>query len=143
MSNLLRLGQEDPQLPPGCEFLSVTEVEGHFLAGIPRYQRGAVLHELVGRLHVWQTRCCPLTTQGTCPAPGPGAHTDLRKYWRWRMNVSMRKRFLLLLLLSCLMAVGKPAQGALPPPTGLECGTGDYAQNKTKKQKKTPLDYFS
>lgn len=51
-SNLLSLGQVDPQLPPGGELLPVAEVVGHFLAGVPRHQRGAVLHELVSRLHV-------------------------------------------------------------------------------------------
>lgn len=37
--NLLSLRQVDPQLPPGGEFLPVTEVVGHFLAGIPGHQR--------------------------------------------------------------------------------------------------------
>ena len=34
---------------------------------------------------------------------------------------------LLLLLLCGFIAVGKPTYGALPPPTGLECRTGNYS----------------
>lgn len=45
--NLLSFGQVDPQLPPGGEFLSVTEVVCHFLASIPGHQRRAVLVEFV------------------------------------------------------------------------------------------------
>lgn len=67
MSNLLSLGQVDPQLPPGREFLPVTEVVRHFLAGIPGHQRGAVLHELVGSLHARKTRCCPLKNERSPP----------------------------------------------------------------------------
>lgn len=71
--NLLSLSQVDPQLPPGCEFLPVTEVVSHFLAGIPRHQRWAVLHVFVSPLHVGKTRWCPLeTTRGTWHlAPSP------------------------------------------------------------------------
>ena len=59
--NLLSLSEADPQLSPRREFLPVAEVEGHFLAGISGHQRGAVLHRLVGRLHVpCETRRRPL-----------------------------------------------------------------------------------
>ena len=34
LSNLFSFGEVDPELPPGSEFLPVTEVISHFLTGI-------------------------------------------------------------------------------------------------------------
>lgn len=78
MSNLLRLGQVDPQLPPGGELLPVTEVVGHFLAGVPRHQRGAVLHELLGSLHVGKGEAMLANTQKVCPATPDYTHSNAR-----------------------------------------------------------------
>lgn len=68
MSNLLSLGQVDPQLPPCGEFLPVAEVVGHFFAGIPRHQRRAVLHELVGSVHVGGLQTTRLVFRPLSPA---------------------------------------------------------------------------
>lgn len=76
VSNLLSFSQVYPQLSPSCEFLPVTEVVGHFFAGISGHQRGTVLHELVGRLHVFFKKmgCCLLTL----------ANTSNNTHWRPR-----------------------------------------------------------
>lgn len=48
-SNLFSFGEVDPELPPGGEFLPVTEIISHFLAGISWYQGRPVFHKLVCR----------------------------------------------------------------------------------------------
>ena len=74
-TDLLRLGQVDPQLPPGAELLPVAEVEGHLLAGVPGHQRRAVLHRLVCRLHVLSE---PEGTPGTFLT-----NRDTHRHTRW------------------------------------------------------------
>lgn len=78
MPNLLSLRQVDPQLPPGGEFLPVTEVVGHFLAGIPGHQRWAVLHEVVSSLHVGEVKRL-VNTRGPVRHLRRQTHTNYRR----------------------------------------------------------------
>lgn len=88
--DLLGLGQVDPQLPPGGELLAVAEVVGHLRAGVARHQRGAVLRELAGCLHVGGTRRSTTGVLGCCAGSFPPTHTLEAEPWRLTTPPSAR-----------------------------------------------------